>query len=207
MNRYNKTNKNTSSYWDEVYEDLEFDSSDTYDHIIQHIEQRPGLTVVDLGCGNGDGITRLRKKNPMVNLFGVDYSAEAIRKAKEKYPDGFWYCEDATKTSLDSRCCDIVVSSETLEHLEEPQKLIDEAYRLLVDNGLLILTTPYEDHIPSDEHVWTFDYKDLEDMLDKAGFSKRWVFPYASGRYVVNDDGSIKYPPGNWDEIMVLARR
>lgn len=37
---------------------------------------------------------------------------------------------------------DVVVSFETIEHLERPEKFLEEVSRILKDDGLLIISTP-----------------------------------------------------------------
>lgn len=207
MKRVTKDNKNTAGYWDSVYKDLRFDGADTYAHISNHI-QDDAVSVIDLGCGDGRGleVVKNKLKNDKIQYIGVDFSETAIKYAKENFWWGKWFAKDATATELPDEICDYVISSETLEHLEEPHKLLEEANRLLVDNGKLILTTPWRNHIPSDEHLWAFEYQDVERMVREAGFRSFWVFPLASGRQVhVRDTGEVVFPAGHWDQIMALA--
>jgi 2-polyprenyl-3-methyl-5-hydroxy-6-metoxy-1,4-benzoquinol methylase len=49
---------------------------------------------------------------------------------------------DREDMSFDDGTFQAVLCSEVIEHLDSPSRLIREAHRILVDNGMLILTTP-----------------------------------------------------------------
>ena len=207
MKRVIQENPNTIIHWNEVYgktgypvgvDDLKFK------YIAQHIINES--SVCDLGCGNGDLLITIDEKNPNCELTGVDFSDLMINSDKERLtkPNFNFICSDVTATPLDDNQFDYVTCLETLEHVEKPQDLVREIYRILKPGGLAFLTTPYEDHIPSQEHIWQFNYKDVRDMF--LEFSKVAVFPYASGRQANFSDGR-HYPSGNLDEIFVIAKK
>jgi 2-polyprenyl-3-methyl-5-hydroxy-6-metoxy-1,4-benzoquinol methylase len=97
---------------------------------------------------------------------------------------------------------DYAVSTEVLEHVDEPQKLVDCLYDSLNKHGIAMLTTPYLGYIPSGEHIWEFDYPDMYTLFKK--FKQVWVMPYASNRRAVLADGTVS-PSGNNDTIFVKA--
>lgn len=206
MQRIQDQNINTKTHWNEVYLREEgFDGVKTYEHIAQHVENEKGL-LVDLGCGTGDGIKTIRNTRPLLRFVGVDFSEASIDFAKKNYSHiGDFRCEDVCRTSLLDNEADVVVSSETLEHLENPAALIKESFRILKPEGLFLLTTPWQNRIPSTEHVWSFEYSDIREMLFLAGFREHHVYPYASGRCIVDRYGNTLLPQGNRDTIMVYA--
>ena len=66
---------------------------------------------------------------------------------------------------------DLVLSTQVLEHIENPEAYLGECYRILRPGGRLILTTHgmFEEHgCPYDFHRWTS--RGLEEQLLKAGF-------------------------------------
>lgn len=75
-------------------------------------------------------------------------------------------CMGITDQSFDTIFC-----SQVLEHVPEPQRAIDEFYRILVPEGMLILSAPHLSHLhnePSD--YCRFTKYGLKVMLEKAGF-------------------------------------
>lgn len=81
-------------------------------------------------------------------------------------------CADLNKPlSIESRSANTIVSLSVLEHLSEPQTMLNEAYRLLMPGGALILQVPWQWRI----HEAPYDYfrytpYGLQYMLAKAGF-------------------------------------
>ena len=57
--------------------------------------------------------------------------------------DGIQIVSDAQALSLADEVFDVVLCTEVLEHLPEPQRAIDEMYRVLKPGGRLLLTTRF----------------------------------------------------------------
>jgi 2-polyprenyl-3-methyl-5-hydroxy-6-metoxy-1,4-benzoquinol methylase len=202
MRRLQPQNVNTSEYWQSIYADDKYDLNKSdlkFGVIANHIED--GTRVLDLGCGVGELLDMIALYRPECNLFGLDHSPKAIATLQSHGIAGR-IGDIMVEHELGE--FDYVTCLETLEHVDEPQVLINQMARYLKKGGKAILTTPYLDHIPSSEHIWEFEYSDVEMMFKKV-FEKVWVFPWGSGRKVINPDGSIQYPHGNWDTIFALG--
>jgi len=66
---------------------------------------------------------------------------------------------------------DTVTLFQVLEHIAEPQQLLDEVYRILKPGGRLIITVPFMWHIHEAPHdYYRYTRYGLEYMLRKAGF-------------------------------------
>ncbi len=65
---------------------------------------------------------------------------------------------------------DLFVCSETLEHLEDPDLVLDLIRPM---TKYLLLTTPIweEPHMTAHGHIWTWRQSDVETMLKDAGFT------------------------------------
>lgn len=77
---------------------------------------------------------------------------------------------------------DLVLSTQVLEHVFQPQDYLKEALRVLKPGGKLILTTHgiWEDHgCPYDFRRWTFD--GLSQELEAAGFAVKKVAKLTTG--------------------------
>lgn len=59
---------------------------------------------------------------------------------------------DAQDLPLDNNSFDCIFSSEVFEHLEFPEKFINEGYRILSNNGLFVITVPFLFHEHADPH-------------------------------------------------------
>lgn len=104
----------------------------------------PGSKVLDLACGVGYGSNILAEAG--FRVTGVDISAEAIAFAKQHYSKNGaeFICADARNLELHD--FDAVVCFETLEHVEDPGKLL----RMFHSTGAktLLASVPNEDVLP-----------------------------------------------------------
>jgi SAM-dependent methyltransferase len=98
-----------------------------------------GLRTLDLGCGSGWFSQRALERGARVTSLDISLSLVRTthRRARTQAVTA-----DALHTPFASGSFDLVVSSETLEHLEKPECGIWEIERLLAPGGIVVLTTP-----------------------------------------------------------------
>ena len=125
--------------------------------------------VLDLACGEGYGSAILATNASSV--AGVDIDAETIQWAKEKYTathSKLRFVEgSATAIPFDNNTFDVVVSFETIEHMDAAMQelFMHEIKRVLRKDGILVMSTPdkknYSDrfHHENSFHVKEF-YRD-----------------------------------------------
>jgi len=99
-----------------------------------------GKRVLDIACGEGYGAAALQKAGAAC-VVGVDVSEEVCLHARNKYgldarPG------TAEQIPLPDKSVDVVVSFETIEHVPNPVRFLDECVRVLVPGGRLIISTP-----------------------------------------------------------------
>ena len=92
------------------------------------INSEEEITIVDVGCGNGDMLRTLadygNKNNLKLNLIGIDANAFTINYAKEiskEYPNISYKCEDIFSESFAEMSYDIVLCTLTLHHFKNNQ--------------------------------------------------------------------------------------
>lgn len=100
-----------------------------------------GKSVVDIACGIGMG-TQLLRDAGASQVIGVDKDASAVDYAREEYPDCIFVKSDAQHLPLDNSSADVIVSFETIEHLQDPARFLKECKRILKSDGLFICSTP-----------------------------------------------------------------
>ncbi len=103
-----------------------------------------GKRVLDIACGEGYGTAALLKAGAL-NVIGVDVSIEACRHAHKKYGIDA-RVGNAENIPLPDGEFDVVVSFETLEHVPNPARFLDECVRVLAPKGILIVSTPNKDN-------------------------------------------------------------
>lgn len=101
-------------------------------------------SVIDVGCGKGDLLRRVRQCYPNAALTGVDYLAKP-----PDLTDVEWIVADLNKPLEISRRFNLVLCSEVIEHVENPRHLFRFLNGLLHEDGIIVLTTPNQMSIRS----------------------------------------------------------
>ena len=104
--------------------------------------------VVDLGCGNGSFLAHFRQEG--WELHGFDMSRSDIEEASKAYSGIQFSCADLT-ADLSSHPlvgrCDVVISTEVVEHVFLPRLYAKNCFRFLKPGGILIISTPYHGYL------------------------------------------------------------
>lgn len=104
---------------------------------------RPGASILDFGCGDGNSARFFRKYDPSCRYFGVDVSEESIETAKAKYQtEGVSFCAyDGRRLPYKSGVFDVVFIACVLHHVEPEDRpgLLREIRRVLKPGGRLII--------------------------------------------------------------------
>ena len=96
---------------------------------------------LDLGCGGGVFLSEMSKLNTRV-VIGADIALPALMRASAANSQSDLICCDAEILPLSGSSITLLLCSETIEHLEHPELLLSECARVLMNNGILILTCP-----------------------------------------------------------------
>jgi len=101
-----------------------------------------GTRVLDLGCGTGGFIAELQKKG--CEVWGIDIDKNAIDFIKK-----YFKLENVFAMSFDEFFkfpnlpkFDVITFFEVIEHLDNPLEFIQNASKLLKEDGIIVLSTP-----------------------------------------------------------------
>ncbi|HEX4308049.1 MAG TPA: methyltransferase domain-containing protein [Solirubrobacterales bacterium] len=127
-----------------------------------------GKEVLDASCGIGYGLEILSRARASA-VTGVDVSAEAIAAATERFGEYAAALVEADLRELpfEDDSFDVVVSFETIEHVEEPEKALAELCRVLRPDGVLVISSPNPDAYVGDNehHVHEFRPAELRETV------------------------------------------
>lgn len=178
MKKISNENINTKHYWNGVYSDerqrAEFSAQDVFApgrfiETVKHIKD--GDKVLDIGCGIGSLTKMVKDTYPNCEVWGVDISDTAINDDQAERPDiKYVHGYIGKLKDIPENYFDVVFSGETLEHLDNPNDLINDAYCSLKEGGVFLLTTPNKNAIFSTEHIYEFEQDDVEKFLRNCGF-------------------------------------
>lgn len=120
-------------------------SEETIDRLASWMDLRPGLTVVDVGCGLGYlGFTYWQHFGDGGRYHGVDGALEMTQKAAQgasRWAVGgqaSFAAGDAYQLPLTDRCADVVMCQAVLMHLDKPGPGLREMIRVAKPGGLIV---------------------------------------------------------------------
>jgi ubiquinone/menaquinone biosynthesis C-methylase UbiE len=145
--------------------------------------------VLELGCGTGN-FTKVIAQNAD-HVFATDLSDELLENAKKRLNeiDNITIQkENCMSTSFTSNQFDAVFMANVIHVIENPSMVLQECYRILKDDGLLIITTFTNHGMKSLDiiklgfrflKVWgkppkythSFSLESLGTLMESAGFS------------------------------------
>jgi SAM-dependent methyltransferase len=161
-----------------------------------------GASLLDIGCGGGETAMILSKLYGM-NVHGIDISPDALDKCRELMEtyhfDMELACSSGAKIEYKDNTFDYSLNFGVLEHSHDPDKELNENYRVLSDNGVAIYVIPNNLSLaPICRNFlmiirkWPFGYqkeiscKKLKKMMEAAGFTN--VISFAKERNRANGD-------------------
>ncbi len=97
---------------------------------------RPGLKVLELGCGQGDLLAALKPADGM----GVDFSAGMIQRARQRHP-GLRFEQADVHTLPLAETFDVIILSDLLNDVWDVQTVFEHTARLAAPNTRLIINT------------------------------------------------------------------
>ena len=108
--------------------------------------------VIDLGCGDGSALAVAAQHNPAHRFTGIDGSGDALRSARAL---GLTVVRAGVAASLPvaDGVADVVIMSELIEHLVDPDGAVAEARRVLRPGGTLVACAPNRDSAPEIAHL------------------------------------------------------
>jgi 2-polyprenyl-3-methyl-5-hydroxy-6-metoxy-1,4-benzoquinol methylase len=171
-------------------------------------------TVLDLGCGNGSLSHELSKLG--FDVHGIDGSESGIQIAREAFPQVQFLLGDVEKDlspdPFQAESFDVVVSTEVVEHLYHPRRLIQNAFRLLKPSGHFIVSTPYHGYVKNVVLALSGKLDKHFTALWDGGHIKFWSRETLSGLLTEKGFTDLRFVgtgrvPYVWKSMILIARK
>jgi SAM-dependent methyltransferase len=166
-----------------------------------------GKRVLDLGCRDGTMASGYRGGNVVT---GVDIDRAALGRAGALGIDAVW-ADISEPLPFESASFDAVVAGELLEHLPNPEAVLDEVVRVLTRDGLLVGSVPNAFRLmnrlrflmgrppePDATHLQHFSPERLGRALERR--FARWEITFAASRF-------LRLSPRLFGNSMLFAAR
>lgn len=143
--------------------------------------------VLEVGCSGGHLCGLLQEVFPTAKITGIDVYEPAIREAKARYPKLTFSVADAHKLPFADNSFDLVISSETIEHVLDPAKMLKEIERVMKPTGEALVemdsgSLPFrfiwyfwtkfgKGKVWRHAHLHPFTSKELERLISGNGFA------------------------------------
>ena len=167
-------------------------------NIIEGLDLKDGIKVLEIGCGNGYYLSLLNRLDVKLDLTGIDKDTLALKDAVKFISDKKVKIipADGAKLPFKEATFDCVVMSEVIEHVDDEEKVLQEARRVLKTEGIMSLTTCnidypffwdpinwilqhlFSTHIKSgfwagiwNQHTRLYKKEQVEELIKSAGFN------------------------------------
>lgn len=105
-------------------------------------KKKSKFKLLEVGSGPGLYLRRAEKWFPNCEICGLDINHSLVEFAKVYVKRATIVKHDGQAMPFPDQSFDVVVSLQVIEHLEKPESFFAEAYRILKENGLLLIATP-----------------------------------------------------------------
>ena len=193
------------------------------------------IKILDAGCGDGvitSYIASICKEND--EIIGVDLNQIRLKRAEKNCPNANFVLGNITKLGFPNNSFDIIVLHHVIEHIPDDENVLKECYRVLKDDGYLIMGIPNEGDIMGEllrkihkktykegEHVNFYSSESMKCLLKENGFNCienkgfGFIFPFFPIHYLILRN-KLLFSIGNWltqklkftaDSLFFVARK
>ncbi len=160
----------------------------------------PVHSVLDAGCGEGFVIRYLGARLPALQIQGTDRDRDALAMAQRLTPGTPFGAGDLYALPYAAATFDLVLCTEVLEHLDDPECALAEVGR--VSKRYCLLTVPWE---PPYSVANFLRGKNLSRWGGDEGHVQRWSVHGFTG--LVRRHFAIRYAGTSFPWTIVLAEK
>ena len=135
-----------------------------------------GLDILDIGCGAGNMIHHLGRYG---RVKGIEVDARPVRMAQQRGYD-VRQADATQEIPFPDGSFDLVTALDVIEHVDQDQHILEQAFRVLRPGGHLLVTTPafqwlWSDNDELNAHKRRYTAGQLAQRMQAAGFKIKRV--------------------------------
>lgn len=137
----------------DVYDELPLWSAPFGLLLLDHVPVKPGITILDVGCGTGFLTVELAQRcGPGATVIAVDPWKAAMQRLRRKLDhlglaNVVLLEQDAATIDLPNESVDVIVSNLGINNFENAQAVLQTCFRVARPEARLLLTTNLEGHM------------------------------------------------------------
>lgn len=142
------------------------------DKLIKYCGAKIQQNILDIGSGKGFFLKRISHNQKL----GIDISLEYLKVLRNQGVE----CALVNAESLPfKKCFDVIVLNDILEHVFNPEKVLQQVFKALKDEGIAVIRVPYKEdisiYLPENGckyefvHLRTFDKSNLTQLVQNSG--------------------------------------
>jgi 2-polyprenyl-3-methyl-5-hydroxy-6-metoxy-1,4-benzoquinol methylase len=159
-----------------------------------HLDELPPGRLLDIGCGDGHFLHRMKGRG--WSVVGLDFDEQAARAARENYGIEVKVCR-LEEMGCPDGSFDAVTMNHVIEHVFDPVATLREICRILRPGGMIVAVTPNADSLglrtygpnwrglEPPRHIQVFSPQALEAAARKAGLDSIRVYSTAANAWAV----------------------
>jgi trans-aconitate 2-methyltransferase len=127
--------------WDPArYEQFAKERYAPFDDLARLIDARPGMRVIDLGCGTGELTARLADLLPESDVLGIDSSPEMLERAQSFATPGLRFERGSVEEAAGE--WDLVFSHAVIQWVPDHESLVPRLFSLVAPGGQIAAQQP-----------------------------------------------------------------
>jgi trans-aconitate 2-methyltransferase len=124
------------------YEKFRGERAAPFEDLVALAPWRPGLGIVDLGCGTGELTAKLRAFSPGSEIVGLDSSAAMLERARPLERPGLRFALGKVEEWQPEKPLDVIFSHAALQWIDDHATLFPRLARALAPGGVLLVQMP-----------------------------------------------------------------
>ena len=154
-----------------------------YTEMKKYINFEKNSKLIDIGCGTGLKLNLFNDSSKNLEIFGID-TEESINFCREYLNFGNWIIDDLSNPNESlyrehKNSFDYIICSDVIEHLEDPDRLLDLIHYLSHEKTIIVLSTPdrisfrgkKNNQSPNKEHIREWSNQELQLYLRNQNFN------------------------------------
>ncbi len=125
----------------ETYNKFKEERYQPFYDLMSHIHHKPGMKIIDLGCGTGELTKILADKFTKSTVLGIDTSAEMLSKAPQQ--KNLTFLQSSIEKEVEKKDkWDLILANASLQWVKNHHQLLPRIFAMLSENGQVAIQMP-----------------------------------------------------------------